>query len=88
MALANCTNYGEIKRLIVTPAARGTGAAKALMHHLESTAKQQELATIRLETRAKLIAAAALYSRLGYTQTGPFGSYDPIPDSRYYEKHF
>jgi putative acetyltransferase len=88
VALANCATYGEVKRLIVTPDARGTGAAKMLMHHLESIAKQQNLTTIRLETRAKLTAAAALYTRLGYTPTGPFGSYPAIPDSRFYEKRF
>ena len=49
------------------------------MHHLESAAKQQELTTIRLETRAKLTAAAILYTRFGYTPTGPFGEYIPSP---------
>jgi len=80
-------DYAEIKRLFVTPAARGTGAAQRLMQHLEAQAKQSGYTVIRLETGSKLAAGVALYKKLGYRIRGPFGDYCDHPASLFMEKH-
>ena len=86
VALCQYATYAEVKRLFVTPAARGTGAARALMAHLEAAAKDANQSTIRLETAKVLSAGVALYTALGYTERGPFGDYKDISASHFLEK--
>ncbi len=86
VALCTCEGYAEIKRLFVTPAARGNGAARQLMRHLETRAQNQNNKIIRLETGPKLAAGVALYKRLGYQTRGPFGDYPDHPASLFMEK--
>lgn len=85
VALVDQGRYAEVKRLFVTAAARGTGAAQALMQVLETQAAQHH-AKIKLETGDKLIAAVQLYNRLGYRQRPPFGTYVEHPASLFLEK--
>lgn len=86
VALVNCGDYGEIKRLYVPHSARGLGVAKALMDHLEADAAAQGLACVRLETGDKLAAAVALYTARGYARRGPFADYEDLPVSLFMEK--
>jgi len=86
VALCTCDGYGEVKRLYVGPNARGTGAGRALMAHLESEANAGGISVIRLETGSLLAAGVALYRALGYADRGPFGSYQDHPASLFMEK--
>ncbi len=86
VALCDCGSYAEVKRLFVRPKGRGTGAGRALMQHLETTARQNGHQTIRLETGPKLSAGVALYRALGYAERGPFGPYTDNPASLFMEK--
>jgi len=86
VALCDYRTYGEIKRLYVTAAGRGTGVAQALMAALEDMARQAGHRSVRLETGTKLAAAVALYERLGYRERGPFGQYSAHPASMFMQK--
>lgn len=86
VALVDCGSYGEVKRLFVTPHARGTGAARALMDTLEQHAAAHNLSHILLETGDKLAEAVRLYARLGYVERGPFGAYQLHPASLFMGK--
>lgn len=68
---------GEVKSMHVAEAARGQGAARALMEHLIAQARQQGLQKMWLETgnTKGFQAALALYAKLGFTQCPPFGGY-------------
>ncbi len=86
--VASCDygDYAEVKRLFVPPAGRGQGTAKALMDHLEATARDEGKTHVRLETGDKLAAAVALYAARGYIRRGPFGDYSAHPSSTFMEK--
>lgn len=86
VALVNCGDYGEVKRLFVTPQARGTGAARALMAALETHAADMHLPEVLLETGDKLKAAVGLYTSLGYAVRGRFGDYQDHPASLFMGK--
>ncbi len=86
VAMVRCGDYAEVKRLFVTPAARGQGLARRLMAHLEDMARAEGLACIRLETGEALFAAVALYTDMGYQVCGPFGDYAAHPASLFMEK--
>lgn len=86
VALVNCGDYGEVKRLYVPASARGLGVARALMDHLERDAAAQGLGTVRLETGDRLEAAVALYAARGYVRRGPFADYADIAASTFMEK--
>ncbi|MCG7493853.1 GNAT family N-acetyltransferase [Thalassobius sp. Cn5-15] len=86
VALVDCGDYSEVKRLFVTPEARGKQLAKHLMDALESRAIALRHSAIKLETGDKLVAAVALYKRLGYAVCGPFGNYPEHPASLFMQK--
>ena len=86
VALCDCGDYAEIKRLFVRPEARGSGAGRALIAHLEAAARAAGHGAVRLETGPRLAAALALYTALGYTERGPFGDYADHPASLFMEK--
>ena len=85
-ALANKGDYGEIKSMFVDEAARGTGAADALMRQLEDEARELKLPMLKLETGNVLHAAHKLYARHGFTQCGVFGDYVTANSSIFMEK--
>lgn len=85
-ALAIKDGYGEIKSMFVDEAARGTGAADALMRQLEDQARDEDLPLLRLETGDVLHAAHKLYARHGFTLCGPFGDYALTDASVFMEK--
>ncbi|MGB7270803.1 MAG: GNAT family N-acetyltransferase [Albidovulum sp.] len=86
VAMVDCGDYIEVKRLYIPPAGRGRGLAKALMEALEAKARSARKSFIRLETGDALVPAVALYRALGYGTRGPFGDYPEHPASLFMEK--
>lgn len=62
------SSSGEVKRLWVSPAARGQGLARRLMAAVEDHARGMGLTTLRLDTNATLTEAIAFYTREGWTR--------------------
>lgn len=56
----------EVKRMWVSPAARGTGLAGTLLARLEELAAQAGRSTMVLDTNSALVRAVGLYERHGY----------------------
>ncbi len=74
-------DYAEVKRVYVSPAARGLGLAKKIMARLEDEARAAGMSIARLETGIYQPEALGLYRALGYADRGPFGDYptgDPM----------
>lgn len=65
-------SLGEVKRVFVAPAERGRGLGRQLMGQVEQQAREQAVTTLRLDTRADLMEACALYASLGYQQVPAF----------------
>ncbi len=63
---------GELTKVYVVPAARGTGVGEAVVGAVEQAARDRGLRLIRLDTRADLPAPARLYRRLGYREVEPW----------------
>jgi len=74
----------EIKRLWVSPAARGLHLATRLMTRAEEAARGLGIETLRLDTNSALPEAAALYHKTGWTEIDRFND-DPYPDM-FFEK--
>ncbi|MGH1465991.1 MAG: GNAT family N-acetyltransferase [Cognatishimia sp.] len=69
----------EIKRLWVSPKARGKGLARQLMAACDTAAVALGITTLRLDTNSALPEAAALYHTLGWHLIDRFND-DPYPD--------
>jgi putative acetyltransferase len=79
-------DWGELKRMYTSPAARGRGVAQGILAFLEAEASQRGVGIVRLETGNLQPEALRLYERAGYTRRGPFGAYGPDPASIFMEK--
>ena len=75
----------ELTRMFVHPRARRTGGGHALLAAAEDAARDLGSHTMRLDTRADLIEARALYTAHGYAEI-PAYSHGPYAD-HWYEKH-
>ena len=67
--------YGEavdVKRMWVSPAIRGLGLGRRLLHELEERARESGASLVRLETNRALGEAIALYRASGYEEVEPF----------------
>jgi DNA-binding MarR family transcriptional regulator len=62
----------ELKRMWVTPRARGLGIGRRLLAELERYAAAAGAETLRLETNGSLTEAIRLYRSSGYRQVEPF----------------
>jgi GNAT superfamily N-acetyltransferase len=60
---------GELRRMWVVPAQRGTGLGRVLLGALERLALKMDLTELRLDTNKELSAALSLYRRSGYSET-------------------
>jgi putative acetyltransferase len=78
--------YGEIKRMMVQPAARGAGVGAALLARLEQQLADAGLELALLETGAAQVEAVRLYERAGYTRRAAFGGYPDNGLSLFFEK--
>ena len=67
--------YGEVKRMMVAPAARGRGVGHMLLTELEHRMQADGLGLALLETGDLQHEAVRLYERAGYVRRGPFGGY-------------
>lgn len=76
----------ELKRMFVSPAARGTGAADALLARAEQIATELGAHRMRLETGVRQPAAIRLYERAGYRRIANFPPYQQDPVSVCYAK--
>jgi putative acetyltransferase len=79
-------DYAEIKRVYVSPDARGLGVAKKLMQRIEDEARASGRMIARLETGIYQPEALGFYRALGYVDRGPFGDYSEDPNSVFMEK--
>lgn len=73
---------GEVKRLYVRPAARGTKLGEALVRRLLSDARAIGYRELRLDTLAFMRDAHKLYARLGFTECSPY-YHNPLPGAVY-----
>lgn len=76
----------EIKRMYVTPAARGRGIARRLLAALEQSATAAGCHRMILETGSKQPEALALYESSGYGAVPAFGTYRCAPGARHLGK--
>jgi GNAT superfamily N-acetyltransferase len=73
------TTTGEIKRMYVAPAARGTGLGRRLLDELERHARGLGLRRLVLETGPRQPEAIGLYQRAGFARIPCFGEYRHAP---------
>jgi len=62
----------ELKRMWISPDARGLGLGRRLLGELEQSAREEGAAVVRLETNRGLSEAIVLYKRSGYVEVAPF----------------
>ena len=72
----------EVKRMYVAPGGRHLGLARAMLAHLEDTAREAGAEVMVLETGIRQPEAIALYESSGYTPVPGFGFYRDSPISR------
>ncbi|MCT2592713.1 GNAT family N-acetyltransferase [Streptomyces sp. N2-109] len=77
---------GEVKRMYVAPAQRGSGAAGQVLRALEDWARARGWTALRLETGDRQPAAVRFYTRSGYRPIPPFGPYAGTTTSRCFER--
>jgi putative acetyltransferase len=73
--------YAEVKRIFVSPRARGLGLGRLLMKRLEEATLAEGLRLLRLETGPRQPEALALFAAHGFAPCGHFGDYptdDPL----------
>jgi len=76
----------ELKRMFVSPSARGLGVAGALLGAVEARARLLGVARLQLETGEPQAAAIALYLKHGFAHVPQFGKYVGDPTSVCMEK--
>jgi putative acetyltransferase len=79
-------DFGELKRMYVSPQCRGQGVAKRILSLLEFKAIDLGCTLLRLETGPFQPEALSLYERCGYERRGPFGKYTDDPLSVFMQK--
>jgi putative acetyltransferase len=85
-AIIMFSDFGELKRMYVSPFGRRQGVAKKILVLLESEAMAAGCAWIKLETGPYQPEAIALYSSFGYDRCEPFGAYTNDPLSVFMQK--
>ncbi len=76
--------FGEVKRMWITPAARGLGLGRKLMTYAENASRALGISTLRLDTNSVLSEAVGLYQSMGWVEIDPFND-NPYPD-KFFEK--
>jgi GNAT superfamily N-acetyltransferase len=80
--VAGSWQTAEVKRMYVAPGARGLGLARAMLAHLEETARAAGADAMVLETGMRQPEAISLYLSAGYRPVAGFGFYKNSPLSR------
>jgi putative acetyltransferase len=78
--------WSEVKRMFVSPAARGLKLGRRLLDELEAIAVRRGARALRLEMGGLQPEALGLYRSAGFVEIGPFGAYGPDPLSLFMEK--
>ena len=76
---------GEVKRMYVAPASRGSGVSTALLRTLEEYAREHGWRRLVLETGDQQPDAVRFYEREGYSRIPNFGYYADSDLSLCYE---
>ena len=76
----------EVKRMFSVAAVRRRGYARAMLAHLEATARAAGAQAMVLETGTGQPEAIALYESAGYERIAAFGHYADSPLQRNYGK--
>ena len=74
----------ELKRMWVSPSARGLGVGRRLLSELERRAAEHGARVIRLETNKTLVEAVSMYRSAGYREVEAFND-EPFAD-HWFEK--
>ncbi len=74
----------EMKRLYLRPAARGSGAGRALTCEIIAQARRMGYTAIRLDTVKTMQSAVAIYHSLGFENIAPY-CHNPIEGAIYME---
>jgi GNAT superfamily N-acetyltransferase len=85
-ALRRSGTDAELKRMYVTPGARGGGVGAALLAAAEAAAGRLGADRVVLQTGDRQPDAVALYRRAGYTPIPAFPPYDRLAFSRCFGK--
>ena len=72
---------GEVKRMYVTPQARGAGVGRALLAALEARGAELGFRILRLETGDAQPEAVSLYESEGWSRIASYGRYADSPSS-------
>lgn len=85
MALRRFTDdIGEMKRLYLRPAWRGTGLRRALAAAVSAEARAAGYATLRLDTLPTMTPAQRLYRTLGFREIAAYRA-NPVHGASYME---
>lgn len=71
----------EVKRVFIKEEYRGRGISKELMRLLEDSAREKGYRYLILESGEPLVAAMALYRKIGYEVISNYGQYVDMADS-------
>lgn len=71
----------EVKRVFIKQEYRGRGISNKLLELLEKTAREKGYRYLILESGEPLVAAMALYRKMGYKVIPNYGQYKDKPDS-------
>ncbi|MCD0470983.1 GNAT family N-acetyltransferase [Flavobacterium sp. JAS] len=74
-------NTAELKRMFVSPEARGLGLAQLVIKELEEEAKNQGFEIMVLETLYKQIEAISLYQKVGFSIVENYEPYVGLSNS-------
>ncbi|MBP9148301.1 MAG: GNAT family N-acetyltransferase [Rhodoferax sp.] len=80
--------HGEVKSMRTASAHLRQGVGRALLRHIESTARAKGIQRLSLETgpHAPFVAAQKLYGSEGFVECGPFADYVLDPYSLFMTK--
>ena len=67
-------DIAELTRVFVDARARGNGVGASVVEFVEESVRQSRRKTMRLDTRADLVEARGLYSKLGYREVPAFNA--------------
>lgn len=77
-------DVAELTKVFTLPSHRGNGTGSQLLRALEQACRDRGVNTLRLDTRAELAQACALYERAGFVRVKAFNN-QPYSD-RWYSK--